>query len=258
MNLKGKTIILTGAARIGKRVAATLGEQGANLVITYFSSKQEAEFVCDGCNEAGSQAISVQADLSKEDDVARVIEAAKQAFGRVDALVHMAATYPRTSWNEIKGSDWERVSLPITKSALLMCKAAGDVMLNNKGEEVIVDGKPAGVIRGKIVLITDWSVLTRPYADYAVYNAAKAGVVALMKSFAKELATKGITVNSIAPGPIMRPPDLSEDENTEALSKTPLGRWGGADEIAKAVMYFLDADFVTGVDLPVDGGRTIG
>lgn len=246
MDLKGKTIILTGAARVGKSVAKALGERGANLVITYYSSKQEADFVCEECEAAGSKAIEVKADLSKSGDVENVVQEAKRAFGRIDGLVHMASSYPKTPWETLKEGDWDKTVTVIAKSTFLLGKLVGDELLKNEG-----------ALKGKIITISDWSVLTRPYKDYVPYNAAKSAVVGLTKSFAKELAPS-VLVNAVAPGPILPPPGLSEEENAEVLKNTPLSRWGGADEIAKAVLYFFDADFVTGVVLPVDGGRTIG
>ena len=111
-------------------------------------------------------------------------------------------------------------------------------------------------VKGKMIFFSDWSVLTRPYKDYLAYNVAKSAVVGLTKSLAKELAPN-ILVNAIAPGPMLRPPDLTEEENKEVLHGTLLKRWGGAEEIVKGVCYLLEADFVTGQILTIDGGRTI-
>ncbi len=258
MNLKGKVIILTGAKRVGQKVARALGERGANLAVTYLHSKKEADFVCEGCEAAGSQTVEIRADLSKADDVAKVVAETKRAFGRIDAMIHMASTYPNTPWELLKEEDWDTTMDVIAKSTFLLAKAVGDELLKNEGDEVRDNGAVVGRVRGKIITISDWSVLTRPYKDYLPYNTAKSAVEGLTKSLAKELAEHGVLVNAIAPGPILAPPGLTHGENAEVLKNTPLGRWGGPDEIAKAVMYFMDADFVTGVVLPVDGGRSIG
>lgn len=234
MEIKNKTIILTGAARIGKFVAEDLLKAGVNLVVTYFNTKPD--FATD-------QVLAVRADLSKADDVKNVIEQAKSKFGKIDALVHMAATYERVPWDKLSESAWDSSMNAIAKSAFLMTKAAGDEMLSSKSE-------------GRIVLISDWSVLDQPYKEYLPYNSAKAAVVGLMKSLAKELAPN-ILVNAIAPGPIIRPPDLSEAENKEALGGTPLQKWGGGEEISKAILFLLDSNFVTGQVLYIDGGRSI-
>ena len=133
----------------------------------------------------------------------------------------------------------------MAKSTFLFGKILGDELLKNEGD-----------VKGKMIFFADWSVLTSPYKEYLAYNAAKSAVVGLTKSFAKELAP-GVLVNAIAPGPMLRPPDLSDAENEEAMAGTPLKKWGGADEIAKGVCYLFDADFVTGQVLTIDGGRMI-
>src|SRR5207244_3270807 len=97
----------------------------------------------------------------------------------------------------------------------------------------------------KMIFFSDWSVLARPYKDYLAYNVAKSAVVGLTKSLAKELAPH-VLVNAIAPGPILRPPGLTEEENKEVLSHTLVNKWGGAEEIARGVLYLLESDFVTG------------
>lgn len=235
MELKGKTIILTGAARIGQNIAEELQKQGANLVITYFKSP----------SEAGHFGFPMQADVSKKEDIEKVVKATKMKFGQIDGLVHMAAIYERTEWDKLDENSWDKNINVIAKSSFLFGKIVGDEMLKNQGN-----------IKGKIIFFSDWSVLVRPYKDYLAYNAAKAAVLGLIKSFAKELAPY-ILVNAIAPGPILKPPDLTDKENKEVLSGTLLKRWGGAEEITKGVCYLLQADFVTGFVLTIDGGRTI-
>lgn len=245
MDLKGKTVILTGARRIGKSVALALAKKEINLVLTYLSESSEIEALCKECQNLGANTLSVQADLSKAGDVSNLVSKTVEKFGTVDILVHMAAIYPKTPWETLSEADWDKNMDIIAKSTFLTCKAAGDQMLKNDGD-----------IKGKIITISDWSVLRSPYIDYLPYNSAKAAVIGLTVSLAKELAPS-ITINNIAPGPMIKPPDLTEQENEEVLNKTPLKRWGGGEEIAKAVLYLLDADFVTGVILPVDGGRSI-
>lgn len=234
MDLKNKTIILTGAARIGKTVAEELSARGANLVVVYFTKKPELNLK--------GKAVFVQADLSKAGGVAKVVDTAKNEYSKIDGLVHMSATYKRNSWSNLTEQAFDNDINDILKSAFLMSKAVGDELLKQK--------------QGKIILVSDWSVLDQPYMDYLPYNVAKSGIVGLTKSLAKELAPT-ITVNAVAPGPILRPKDLSEEEDQEVLKNTPLEKWGGAEEIAKAVVYLLDTDFVTGQVLYVDGGRSI-
>lgn len=255
MELKEKVVILPGARRIGQTVAVELAREGANLAIPYRSSKEEAEKTCKTCRELGVKAVPFQADLSREEDIERLILEVKKEFGGVDILVHMAAPYPKTSLDSVTMEDFTSIQQSIGGSALILAKNVIPVMLENQGDETF--GDPPGKIKGKIIFFSDWSVLVRPYTEFHPYNMAKAGVNSLTIGLARQFAPE-ITVNTIAPGPMLKPPDLPDEENEEALSKTPLGRWGGAEEIAKAVLYLLDADFVTGIILPVDGGRTIG
>ena len=235
MELKGKTFILTGAARIGQKVAEALKDRGVNLVITYFSSEMEA----------GPFGFPVQADVSKKEDVERVVKVAKEKFGSIDGVIHMAAIYEKSLWENLDEVAWEKNMNVIAKSSYLFGKIAGDEMLKNSGD-----------MKGKIIFFSDWSVLARPYKDYLAYNVAKSAVVGLTKSLAKELAPH-VLINAVAPGPIIRPPDLTDEENKEAMAGTLLNRWGGSDEITKGILYLLDADFVTGQILTIDGGRTI-
>ncbi len=234
MELKGKTIIITGAARIGQDIAKALKDKGANLVIAYFKDPKEAEL-----------GFGVQADVSKQEDIVRLVQETKQKFGSVDGLIHMAAIYEKSEFETLDEKQWAKNMDIIAKSSYMLGKVAGDEMLKNGGE-----------VKGKMIFFSDWSVLARPYKEYIAYNAAKAAVVALTKSFAKALAP-GILVNAIAPGPMLRPPDLDDKENEEVLANTLLKRWGGADEITKGVLYLLEADFVIGTVLTIDGGRTI-
>lgn len=237
METKNKTFILTGAARIGKFVAEDLLAKGANLVISYRDREPEIK--------KSDAVLFVKADLTNESEVKNLLKQGKDKFGEISGLIHMAANYDRVPWSKLDLEAWNRSMDPIAKSAFVTCKLVADDMLNNPGDN-----------KGKIVLISDWSVLNQPYKDYLAYNVAKSAVVGLTKSLAKELAP-GIAVNCVAPGPIIRPPDLSDAENQEVLDTTPLKRWGGGEEISKAIMYLIDSDFMTGQVLYVDGGRSI-
>lgn len=240
MEINNKTIILTGAARVGKSVAQHLLSKNAKLAVTYFTKPPEFDFDYDI-----SKVSFIRADLTNQKDVANVVATTLKKFGRIDGLVHMAANYERTPWAQLNEEAWDKSMKPIVQSSFLLSKAVGDELLKSTEE-----------VKGKMILVSDWSVLTQPYKDYLPYNVAKAAVVGLTKSLAKELAP-GVAVNCIAPGPILKPDNLTGQENEEVLSNTPLHRWGGPDEIAKAVIYFLETDFVTGQVLYVDGGRSI-
>lgn len=245
MELNGKNFIITGGKRIGKTVALRIAQQGANIILTYHRSQTDIEQTAEDIKALGVKTLVLQADLAREKDIIRIIDTAKKEFGAIHGLVHTAATYQRTQWDTITEEEMVKDFDAIVKSAIFLTKYIGPELLKNEKE-----------VKGKIIFFSDWSVLTRPYADYVGYNAAKGSIEALSKTYAKALAPH-VAVNCIAPGPILRPSDLSEEENTEVMQNILLKRWGGAEEIAKAVMYLLDADFVTGVTVPVDGGRTI-
>jgi pteridine reductase len=245
MDLNGKVFILTGAKRVGADVARVLGERGANLAISYNSSAEDAQELKKECESQGSKAEIFKADLSKSEDIEYLVGETLKKFGRVDGLIHMAANYPKTPIGGITLEDFDKTMHIIAASTLLLGQKVGAQMQKNEGD-----------VKGKMIFFSDWSVLRSPYPDYIVYNGAKSAVESFTKSLARQFAPS-ITVNAIAPGPILKPPDLSEEDNEEVMSKTPLKRWGGGEEIAKAVLYLLDADFVTGITLPVDGGRSI-
>ncbi len=257
MDIKGKTILITGAARVGAAVAQAVATRGGNVALTYLHSPEEVAIAEKLVQATGVKLKLFRADLSHPTDIHELVQGVRKEFGSIHVLVHMAAIYPRTPWELLTEETWDRNMDIIGKSTFLLGKSVGDALRENLGETIVVEGKPAGVVKGKIINFSDWSALTRPYKDYLPYNAAKGAVVGITRSLAKELAPD-ILVNAIAPGPILAPPDLTEKENKEVLARTPLGRWGGSEEIAKAVLYLLDADFVTGQVLPVDGGRTIG
>lgn len=248
MNLSGKNIIITGAKRIGQTVAIELAERGANLAIIYRSSESELEELMNELAPFKIRTISIQADLSNEKDIKNVVQKTSDEFGQIHGLVHMAAPYPRSPLGRVTMDQFDNTFRAIAASAILLGQEVGLKMRENKSL--------GNDIRGKIVFFSDWSVLRHPFPDYVVYNAAKAAIDSITKSLAIELAPS-VTVNAIAPGPILKPPDLSDSDNKKVLAQTPLGRWGGGEEIAKAVLYLLDSDFVTGVVLPVDGGRSI-
>jgi NAD(P)-dependent dehydrogenase (short-subunit alcohol dehydrogenase family) len=245
MNLENRVVIITGGKRIGRIVAQRLAERGADLVLSYRGSKAEADqTVCD-VTRRGRRAIAVAADVSKAADCSALAAAARDAFGRVDALVNMASVYGSTPFDELTEAGWDRDLNVNLKSAFLCAKAAIPVMRATGG--------------GRIVNFADWLAGSgRPnYRGFVSYYVAKAGIVALTESMALELAADQILVNAIAPGPIVPPPDMAPEEVAAVAAVTPVGRWGGEHEIAKAVLALIETDFITGETIRVDGGRHV-
>lgn len=240
MDPKGKVALITGGARIGQVVAQTLAARGCGLALTYRGSREAAEAGASAAREAGVRALTVRADATDEAQIIAAVNEAARTLGRLDILINMASTYIRTPDPTV--GDWTAALDANARSAFLFSRHAAPIMKAGGG--------------GRIVNMSDWLVLSgRPrYAGYTPYYASKAAVAALTESMALDLAPD-ILVNSIAPGPILAPPDLSADELAEVMNATPLARWGGAEEIAKAALFLIETDFVTGESIRVDGGR---
>ena len=243
MELENRVVVITGGKRIGRIVAKELARLGADLVLSYRGSKNEAEVSASDVHALGRRAIAVVADVSKAADCDTLIASALAAFGRVDALVNMASVYGSTPFNELTEALWDKDINVNLKSAFLCSKAAVPAMRAVGG--------------GRIVNFADWLARSgRPaYQGFVSYYVAKAGVIALTEALALDLAADQILVNAIAPGPILPPPDMAPEEVATVANATPVRRWGGEREIAKAVIALLTTDFITGETIRVDGGR---
>lgn len=236
MELKDKTVIITGAARVGQAVALRLLERGVkNFALTYFKSADELGALPSELERSATVFIK-QVDLSKKEEVDAFITDVARKFTTIDGLVHLAAPYRETKLGYVEEKDIDFFAHSIYASTLYLVQAVAPHMNNN----------------GAIVLFADRAVL-KPYPRFSAYIAAKGANETLTRVLAVELAPK-IRVNAILPGPIEPPPDMDKKEIDEVAAQTLLERWGGRDEIAKAVVFLLESDFVTGVSLPVDGG----
>jgi NAD(P)-dependent dehydrogenase (short-subunit alcohol dehydrogenase family) len=245
MTLDGKVALITGGKRIGAVVATTLAKAGADVALVYNQSRAEAEATVAAVQVLGQKAVSVQADVTSEHDCAQAVETTVERLGRLDILVNMASLYGAKPFDQLTAVDWDRQMSVDLRATFLFSRASALVMKRVGG--------------GRIINFADWVVASgRPrYPGYLAYYVAKAGVKALTEALALELAADQILVNAIAPGPILPPPDMSEKESQSVVQNTPLGRWGGEDEIAKAVMFLVDSNFVTGETIRVDGGRHV-
>lgn len=245
MTLDGRVALITGGKRMGAVVATTLARAGADVALVYNRSRVEAEATVAAVQALGRRAVSVQADVSSEPDCALAVEATVERLGRLDILVNMASVYGAKPFAQLTAADWDRQMSVDLRATFLLARASALVMKRVGG--------------GRIINFADWVVASgRPrYPGYLTYYVAKAGVKALTEALALELAADQILVNAIAPGPILAPPDMSETASASVVQNTPLGRWGGEEEIAKAVMFLVDSNFVTGETVRVDGGRHV-
>jgi NAD(P)-dependent dehydrogenase (short-subunit alcohol dehydrogenase family) len=245
MDFTGKVALITGGKRIGAVVATTLAGAGVDVAMVYNTSRAEADETVAAVRRLGRRAISVKADVSSEHDCAQAVETTVAQLGRLDILINMASLYGSKRFDQLTAADWDRQMAVDLRATFLFSRAAVLVMKRVGG--------------GRIINFADWVVASgRPrYPGYLPYYVAKAGVKALTEALALELAPDQILVNAIAPGPILAPPDMSAKESESVVQNTPLGRWGGEGEIAKAVMFLIESDFVTGETIRVDGGRHI-
>ena len=242
MELSGKVVLITGGKRIGQVVARELAKRGADIATAYRGSRSEAEQTVADVQGLGRHASAIQADVSREADCRRLVASTVEELGRLDALVNMASVYRSRPFGTMTGAEWDEDLNVNLKAAFICAQAAAPHMQQG----------------GRIVNFSDWLTASgRPaYRDFVSYYVAKAGVKALTEALALQLAP-AVLVNAIAPGPILPPPDLSAEERQEVADATPLGRWGGELEIAKAVITLIETDFITGETVRVDGGRHV-
>ena len=245
MELQGRVALITGGRRIGAVVATELARGGADIALVYRRSRGEAEETADAARAFGRRALLVQGDLREPATCDRLIDETVAALGRLDVLVNMASLYLPKAIDDVTLEDWNAQLEVDLRAAWLCARAAVPHMRRLRG--------------GRIINFADWVARSgRPrYPGYLTYYVAKAGVIGLTEALALELASDQILVNALAPGPIVAPDGTSDEEFASVERATPLGRWGGEIEIAKAVLALIDSDFITGETLRVDGGRHI-
>ncbi|RCJ17726.1 beta-ketoacyl-ACP reductase [Nostoc sp. ATCC 43529] len=244
--LKDKVAIVTGASRgIGRAIAIELATQGAIVVVNYASSSAAAEAVVTEITTAGGQAIALQADVSKVEQVDALVNAVMEKFKRVDILVNNAGITRDTLLLRLKPEDWQAV-IDLNLTGVFLCtRAVSKIMLKQRSGRIISITSVAGQMGNP---------------GQANYSAAKAGVIGFTKTVAKELASRGITVNAVAPGFIAT--DMTSDlNNTDDILKfIPLSRFGQPEEVA-GMVRFLAADpaaaYITGQVFNVDGGMVM-
>jgi NAD(P)-dependent dehydrogenase (short-subunit alcohol dehydrogenase family) len=234
--------LITGGARMGAAAAEALARRGCHVALTYRTSRRGVMETVRRARSLRVRAAAIRADLSAAAGAAAAVEATRSALGGPDILVCMASVYGKVPFASLDERSW-RAGLDVDLgSAFHLALAAAPLMKARGG--------------GRIVAFTDWLPASgRPrYRGFLPYYVAKAGVIGLTESLALELAPE-ILVNAIAPGPILKPPGMSAGTDRAVRRATPLGRWGGAEEIARAVVFLVETDFITGECLRVDGGR---
>lgn len=245
--LKGKTAVVTGASRgIGRAVALELAEQGANVVVNYSGSEAKAYEVVEAIKEMGNEAIAVRCNVGNMEDVQAMMKEALTQFGTIDILVNNAGITRDNLLMRMKEDEWDDVININLKGVFNATKAVTRQMMKQRSGRIINIASIVGVMGN---------------AGQANYVAAKAGVIGLTKSTARELASRNITVNAIAPGFITTDmtDKLTEEVKTEMLKQIPLARFGEAKDIASVVSFLASekSAYITGQTLHVDGGMVM-
>ncbi|MBE9037774.1 3-oxoacyl-[acyl-carrier-protein] reductase [aff. Roholtiella sp. LEGE 12411] len=243
--LQGKVAVITGASRgIGRAIALELATQGANVIVNYATSNAAADNLVAEITAAGGSAIALQADVSKIDQVDSLINTVIDKFKRIDILVNNAGITRDTLLLRMKLEEWQAV-IDLNLTGVFLCtRAVSKIMLKQRSGRIINIASVAGQVGNP---------------GQANYSAAKAGVIGFTKTVAKELASRGITVNAVAPGFIVT--DMTNDlKADEILKYIPLNRYGQPEEVA-GMVRFLAADpaaaYITGQVFNVDGGMVM-
>jgi pteridine reductase len=247
MPTSSKVALVTGSGkrRVGNTIATALAARGYSIALHYHRSVEEALQTVLHLEKEGVRAEAFQADVADEAAVARMFDDLLKRFGRLDVLVNSAAVWDATPLEALTPAEVRRQFDINTMGTLMCCQHAGRIMV----------AQPEG---GSIVNIGDWAV-ARPYLNYAAYFVSKGALPAMTRMLAAELAERNrrVRVNCILPGPVMLPENLSAPEIQGAVAGTLLKRPGTPEHVAHAVVFLVENDYVTGVSLPVDGGRTI-
>lgn len=244
MVLIGKSALIVGGARMGHAIGEALALRGADVAFTYRQSRDAAEDAAGVVRRAGRRAMTVPCDVTGE---VVAVEAAFQqvveGLGRLDVLAVLASRYEAVPFDDLTTEAMER-QIGVDMRGTFVCMRAAVPHMRAAGG-------------GRIITFGDWTAASaRPrYPGYTGYYVAKAGVKALTEAFALELASDRILVNSIAPGPVLPPDGFSGEARRRVEAATPLGRWGGAEAVAAAVVALAETEFMTGETVRIDGGR---
>ncbi len=245
--LTDKIAIVTGGSRgIGRGIALELGKRGATVVVNYQSNADAANEVVDQIKSAGGQAMAFQADVSSEEGANNLIKAAVDTYGKLDILVNNAGTTRDNVIMMMKPEDFDTVIQTNLRSTWLCSKAAVRTMMRKR--------------YGRIVNITSISGIAGN-AGQTNYSASKAGIIGFTKALAREVASRGITVNAVAPGFVLTDltKDLPEEITRQLNQNIPLGRWGSVEDVALSTAFLSsdEASYITGHVLVVDGGMAM-
>lgn len=246
MEIQGKTALITGGAhRVGKAITMMLAQAGAHVIVNYHNAAEEAQATVAEAEALGVAAMAAQCDVAERTEVERMVAAITERFGGVDMIVNSASYFGKTPFPSSEPTiyeRWERVTRILIDGPFFICNMLVPTMQARGG--------------GAIVNIIDLSVW-HPWADFTAHAVGKSGLLALTRQLAFELAPT-IRVNAVAPGLVLPPPNYNARRQTASAERNLLQRWGSPEDVAKAVRYLVEADFVTGEVITVDGGEHFG
>ena len=243
MEIAGKVALVTGGAhRVGKAITMMLAKAGAHVVVNYYSASTEAEQTVAEAQALGVHARAIQCDVAEWTEVQSMADAIIEEFGGVDIIVNSASLFDKMPFPTDDLSTWHRVTAVSIDGPFYVCNALAPSMLARGG--------------GSIVNIVDLSAW-EPWVNFTAHSVSKAALLAFTKQLALELAPT-IRANAVAPGPVLPPPNYDEKQAEKTARRTLLGRWGTPEDVAFAVRYLLEAEYVTADVITVDGGERYG
>jgi NAD(P)-dependent dehydrogenase (short-subunit alcohol dehydrogenase family) len=238
----GKIALVTGAAaRVGREIALALAGRGMRVIVHYNNSQTEAEATRAEISVLGGECFLVKADLRSKAEIDEMARVALAQWGAIDLLVNNAAIYFKTPFAELTVEAWDQF-IDVNLRATFLCSQIFGLAMKARGS-------------GKIINIADWAV-DRPYGDYLPYCVSKAGVITLTKGLARALAPE-VQVNAISPGAVLLSDDYPADRKERAIAHTLVKHLGKPGDIASAVCFLAESDFITGINIVIDGGRLI-
>ena len=243
MEIAGKVALVTGGAhRVGKAITMMLAKAGAHVVVNYYSASTEAEQTVAEAQALGVHARAIQCDVAEWTEVQSMADAIIEEFGGVDIIVNSASLFDKMPFPTDDLSTWHRVTAVSIDGPFYVCNALAPSMLARGG--------------GSIVNIVDLSAW-EPWVNFTAHSVSKAALLAFTKQLALELAPT-IRANAVAPGPVLPPPNYDERQAEKTARRTLLRRWGTPEDVAFAVRYLLEAEYVTADVITVDGGERYG
>jgi pteridine reductase len=233
-------LVTGGAVRVGRAISSALAEDGYRLVVHYNSSSEAADELVDEIRTKGGEAVAIGADLADADAVRRLADEAVAAFGGIDVLVNNASVFPAERLEETDEALWDHTIAVNLKAPFFLIRHLAATLRER---------------RGVVINMADLAGM-QTWAAYAAHGISKAGVIHLTRVAARSLAPE-VRVNGIAPGAVLPPESMSDDEVRSLAQSTPLKRNGSPEDVVRALRYLLQAGFVTGETLTVDGGRLL-